>query len=83
MDLTTIGLDIAKTVFQLHGVDRNGKPVLRKQLKRNQVLACFANKPPCLIGLEVCEGAHYWARELINFPTFKYWISGFFGYIHH
>lgn len=66
MNLTTIGLDIAKTVFQLHGVDRNGKPVLRKQLKRNQVLACFANLPPCLIGLEACAGAHYWARELIK-----------------
>jgi transposase len=66
MNLTTIGLDIAKTVFQLHGVDRNGKPVLRKQLKRNQVLAYFANLPPCLIGLEACAGAHYWARELIK-----------------
>jgi transposase len=64
MNITTIGLDIAKNVFQVHGIARNGKPVLHKQLKRNQVLAYFANLPPCLIGLEACAGAHYWAREL-------------------
>jgi transposase len=64
MNITTIGLDIAKNVFQVHGVDANGKTVLRKQLKRNQVLAFFANLLPCLIGLEACSGAHYWAREL-------------------
>ncbi len=64
MNATTIGLDIAKNVFQVHGVDRHGKPVLRKQLKRNQVLAYFADLPPALIGIEVCAGAHYWAREL-------------------
>jgi transposase len=50
----------------VHGVDRNGKPVLRKQPKRNQVFACFANLPPCLIGMEACGGAHYWARESIK-----------------
>lgn len=64
MNSTTIGLDIAKSVFQVHGVDANGKVVLRKQLKRNQVLAFFANLPACRIGLEACGGAHYWAREL-------------------
>jgi transposase len=64
MNLTTIGLDIAKSVFQVHGVDRNGKAVIRKQLKRHQVLAYFANLPASLIGLEACGGAHYWAREL-------------------
>jgi len=66
MNITTIGLDIAKNVFQIHGVDANGKVVLRKQLKRNQVLAFFANLLPCRIGLEACAGAHYWARELIK-----------------
>ncbi len=59
MNSTTIGLDIAKNVFQLHGVDQRGKAVLHKQLKRGQVLADFANFPPCLVGLEACGGAHY------------------------
>jgi transposase len=66
MNLTTIGLDIAKGVFQVHGVDGHGKPVLRKQLKRSQVLAYFANLPACLVGLEACGGSHYWARELVK-----------------
>jgi transposase len=58
MNITTIGLDIAKNVFQVHGVDANGKVAFRKQLKRTQVLAFFANLSPCLIGLEACAGAH-------------------------
>jgi transposase len=66
MHITTIGLDLAKNVFQIHGVDANGKAVLRKQLKRSQILAFFANLPPCLVGMEACAGAHYWARELIK-----------------
>lgn len=66
MNVTTIGLDIAKNVFQIHGVDHHGKTLLRKQLKRNQLLEFFANLLPCLIGLEACGGAHYWARELIK-----------------
>ncbi len=66
MNIKTIGLDIAKNVFQLHGVDGNGKTVLRKQLKRDMLLEFFANLLPCLIGLEACSGAHYWARELIK-----------------
>ena len=66
MNLTTIGLDIAKGVFQVHGVDGHGKPVLRKQLKRSQVLAYFANLSACLVGLEACGGGHYWARELVK-----------------
>jgi transposase len=66
MNSTTIGLDIAKNVFQVHGVDAHGKVTLRKQLKRSQVLAFFANLPPCRIGLEACSGAHDWARELIK-----------------
>jgi len=66
MNIKTIGLDIAKNVFQLHGVDINGKTVLRKQLKRDKLLEFFANLLPCRIGLEACSGAHYWARELIK-----------------
>lgn len=66
MNATTIGLDIAKNVFQIHGVDRRGQLALRKQLKRAQVLAYFANLPSALIGIEACSGAHYWARELIK-----------------
>jgi transposase len=66
MNIKTIGLDIAKHVFQLHGVDSNGKTMLRKQLKRDKLLEYFANLRPCLIGLEACSGAHYWARELIK-----------------
>jgi transposase len=64
MEVTTIGLDIAKNVFQVHGVDRHGKLVLRKRLARGKVLAFFANLPRCLIGLEAGGGAHHWAREL-------------------
>jgi hypothetical protein len=66
MNATTIGLDIAKSVFQVHGVERAGKTVARKQLKRAQVLPCFANLPPAVIGLEAGAGAHYWAWELIK-----------------
>lgn len=64
MQVTTVGLDIAKNVFQVHGIDQQGKVVLRKRLCRARVLTVFANLPPCLIGLEACGGAHYWAREL-------------------
>ena len=64
MQITTIGLDIAKNVFQVHGIDANEKVVLRKQLRRSQVIAFFKALPPCLIGMEACATAHYWAREL-------------------
>ena len=64
MDLVTVGLDIAKSMFQLHGTDRLGKPVLRQRLPRSKMLEFFANLPSCRIGLEACGGAHYWAREL-------------------
>ena len=63
-DITTIGLDTAKSVFQLHGVDANGETVLRRQLKRRQVLAFFAKLSPCLVGIEACGASHYWSREL-------------------
>ena len=62
--VTTIGLDIAKSVFQVHGVDVAGQVVVRRQLKRRYVLAFFQKLPPCLIGIEACASSHYWAREL-------------------
>ena len=65
MNITTIGLDLAKTVFQVHGVDEHVKVVLQKQLTRAKVLGFFAKQAPCLIGMEACSGAHYWARELM------------------
>ena len=61
--VTTIGLDIAKSVFQVHGVDAAGQVVIRRQLKRRQVLAFFEKLPPCLIGIEACASSHYWSRE--------------------
>ena len=64
MQITTIGLDIAKNVFQVHGIDANETVVVRKRLQRSQVLAFFKALPPCLIGMEACATAHYWAREL-------------------
>ncbi len=64
MKITTIGLDLAKTVFQVHGVDETGKQVVSKALKRAQVLLYFANLEPCLVGMEACGSAHYWARKL-------------------
>ena len=62
--VTTVGLDLAKSVFHVHGADRKGRPVLRKKLRRKQVLVFFAELSPCLVGLEACASAHYWAREL-------------------
>ncbi len=64
MQITTIGIDLAKNVFQVHGANEHGKPVLRKQLKREQVVVFFANLSPCLVGMEACGGAHHWARKL-------------------
>ena len=62
--VTTIGLDIAKSVFQVHGVDAEGKVVIRRQLKRRYVLAFFQKLPSCLVGIEACASSHYWSREL-------------------
>ncbi len=64
MEVTTIGLDLAKHVFQVHGVDASGSVVLRRRLRRREVQAFFARLKPCLIGMEACATAHYWAREL-------------------
>jgi transposase len=63
-NITTVGLDLAKSVFQVHAADSAGVPVLRKKLRRGQVLTFFAGLSPCLIGLEACASAHHWAREL-------------------
>jgi transposase len=67
MNITTAGLDLAKNVFQVHGIDERGNAKLCKQLKRAQVLGFFANLPPCLIGMEACASAHFWARKLSAF----------------
>src|SRR5262245_24867360 len=64
MNALTVGLDIAKAVFQVHGVDENGNVVIRRQLKRRYVLLFFKKLQPCLIGIEACASAHYWSREL-------------------
>jgi transposase len=62
--VSTIGLDIAKNVFQVHGIDETGEIVVRRQLRRRQVLAFFGRLSPCLIGMEACATSHHWAREL-------------------
>jgi transposase len=67
MNITTVGFDLAKTVFQVHAVDERGKAVLRKALKRTEVVKYFANLAPCLIGMEACGSAHFWARKLSEF----------------
>src|SRR3954452_21283999 len=63
--ITTIGLDIAKSVFQVHGIDAAGEVIVRRQLSRARVLSFFEKLPSCLIGIEACNTSHYWARELI------------------
>ncbi len=63
-EVTTVGLDVAKRVFQVHGVDSSGKAVIRRQLKRGQVVAFFKKLPPCVVGMEACATSHYWAREI-------------------
>lgn len=64
MKITTVGIDLAKNVFQVHAVDERGRVVLRKQLRRDQMTSFFANLPPCVIGMEACGSAHHWARTL-------------------
>jgi len=64
MQITTVGLDVAKQVFQVHGVDVYGKVIVRKQLRRKEVVAYFTKLPPCEIGMEACSSSHYWARRL-------------------
>ena len=64
MKVTTIGIDLAKSVFQVHGVDERGKRVLKRQLRREQMVGFFTQLPPCLVGMEACGGSHYWANRL-------------------
>ena len=64
MKVTALGIDLAKNVFQIHGIDQHGKVMLKKQLKRAQMAPFFINLPPCLVGIEACGSAHHWARKL-------------------
>ena len=64
MQVTTVGLDLAKSVFQVHGVDQEGKECLKRRLRRSEVAIFFAKLSPCVVGMEACPGAHHWAREL-------------------
>ncbi len=64
MQITTIGLDLAKSIFQVHGVDATGQVIVRRSLRRSQMLPFFAKLPPCLVGIEACGTSHHWAREL-------------------
>ncbi len=64
MKITTTGIDLAKNVFQIHGVDERGKAVLKKQIKRAQIANFFTNLPICLIGMKTCGSAYHWARQL-------------------
>lgn len=66
-EVTTIGLDLAKNVFQIHGVDASGRIVVRRQLRRSQVLPFFEKQAPCLVGIEACATSHHWAREIAKF----------------
>ena len=64
-DISVVGIDLAKSVFQVHGIDARGQVVLRQRLSRAKLLAFFARLPRCLVGMETCASANYWARELI------------------
>lgn len=66
MNVTTIGIDLAKHSFSLHGVDSRGQVVFKKTLSRTKLLPLFGSMPPCLVGMEACSGAHYWGRELMK-----------------
>lgn len=66
MSVTTIGLDLAKSVFQVHGVEAAGYLVLKRRIRRYGLLAFFEALPPCLVAMEACSSAHHWARELIE-----------------
>jgi len=67
VQITTVGIDLAKNVFQIHGVNAHGKAVLRRSLRRHQVAGFFAGLAPCLVGMEACASAHHWARKLQAF----------------
>ena len=63
-EVSTIGLDLAKSVFQAHGADAAGAVIFRRKLRRDQVLAFFVRQPRCLVAMEACAGGHYWAQEI-------------------
>jgi hypothetical protein len=63
-EIITVGLDLAKNVFQAHGADASGRAVLRKKLRRDQVVAFFSQLPPCVVAMEACGGAHFWGRAI-------------------
>lgn len=63
-EVTRVGLDLAKRVFQAHGADAKGRPVLQKKLRHEEILSFFAKMPPCVVGMEACASSHYWAREI-------------------
>jgi transposase len=65
--IALIGLDIAKSVFQVHAADRNGRPITKRKLKRDEVAAYFRGLAPCIVGLQACPGGHYWARVIRGF----------------
>ncbi len=67
MNITKIGIDLAKSVFQLHGIDSSGKVLIKKQIKRAQMAEYFVSLRPCLVGMETCGSAHHWARKLESF----------------
>jgi len=67
MKVTTVGIDLAKNIFQLHGVDEHGKVVIKKQLRREQMAEFFVKLPACLVGMEACGSAHHWVRKLQEF----------------
>jgi transposase len=67
MQITTIGLDLAKNVFQVHGVDAEGREQIRGKLHRGELLRFFEKRSPCLVGMEACAGAHHWARQISAF----------------
>ena len=67
--ITTIGLDLAKQIFQVHGADADGVPIFNRKLRRAEVLRFFEKMPPCLVGMEACGSAHYWAREIARSVT--------------
>ena len=65
-EINTIGFDLAKSVFQVHGVDAHGAVIVRRQLRRAEVLTFFTKLPRCIVGMEACASAHHWAREIAN-----------------
>ncbi len=82
MKTTTVGIDLAKNVFQVHGVNEHSKKMFNRQIRRNRMIAFFTQLAPCLIGMEACSGTHYWARRLQATNVFIFpvrWIAHAFN----